>query len=247
MLRTLSAHSIARDVQRGEHTVPIGRKGSSNINQLASLSSHTCGRNCHLPRAIFYTWTSLCPNTRCFLARTHLAAPWTGALRLAGQVPAERALDLSHGDKQHREAPAMGHRKDVDVIVGGVAAVIWENYLPRVPLSLSHCQDPYSNLHRLSHCASTSRPSSRALHPSATPLLSASSIISLTETSSPEAGAKLLTRPLVTGISLRDSTNLAFCSHPSSHQIPRSWVLEYATHPFGRQMVSLHPASGLGI
>lgn len=216
MLRTLSAHSIAPDVQRGEHTVPIGRKGSSNINQLASLSSHTCGRNCHLPRAIFYTWTSLCPNTRCFLARTHLAAPWTGALRLAGQVPAERALDLSHGDKQHR--------KDVDVIVGGVAAVIWENYLPRVPLSLSHCQDPYSNLHRLSHCASTSQLSSKALHPSATPLLPASSIISLT--SSLEAGAKLLTRPMVTGTSLRDSTRLAFCSHPFSHQIPRSWVLE---------------------
>lgn len=74
------------DVHSGEHIVPTGRKGSWDVNQLVHLSSYTCGRNCHLPRAVFYTWTSLCPNMQCFLAGTHLACSlnWSSEISWPG-------------------------------------------------------------------------------------------------------------------------------------------------------------------
>ena len=52
MLRDLSTHQAPPGVCRArKHIVPIGREGSPNVNQLASLFSYTCGRNCHLPQS----------------------------------------------------------------------------------------------------------------------------------------------------------------------------------------------------
>lgn len=133
MLRELSTHQAPRWVCRArKHIVPIGRKGSHNVNQLASLSSYTCGRNCHLPQScILYLNKSLSKHCSISLLGHIWPAPWTGALRLAGRIPTEKPFYLSHGDRRHLEAPETRLGKDVDVTVERVAAVIWGNRLPQ--------------------------------------------------------------------------------------------------------------------
>lgn len=178
MLRDLSTHQAPRGVCRArKHIVPIGREGSPNVNQLASLFSYTCGRNCHLPQScILYLNKPLSKHRSVSLLGHIWLAPWTGALRLAGRIPTEKPFYLSHGDRRHLEAPETRLGKDVDVAVDYVAAVIWGHHLPRVPWRSSRCQDPCGRLSRLSHLISISQLSPRALHhfptPRCPPLLS---------------------------------------------------------------------------
>lgn len=84
-------------------------------------------------------------------------APWTGALRLAGQIPTEKEGFLSFS----RWQAAFGSLRDEAregcwCYCDAVSAVIRENHLPRVSLHPSHCQDSDSGLDCLSHLVSVS-------------------------------------------------------------------------------------------
>lgn len=50
MLGGLSSHQASWDVQSGESTL-FPEEGNTNVKQLASLSSYTCGWNFHLPQS----------------------------------------------------------------------------------------------------------------------------------------------------------------------------------------------------
>ena len=249
MLWELSTHQAPQGVCRArKHIVPIGRKGSHNVNQLASLSSFTCGRNCHLPQScILYLNKPLSKHCSVSLLGHIWPAPWTGALRLAGRIPMEKPFYLFHGDRRHLEAPETMLGKDVDVTVDRVAAVIWGNHLTRVPWRSSHCQD----LCTVSTACHTSSPSlSRLQEPSITLPPCVAHLFyhlynptRLYQSFSAEV-ARLLTHRLLT-------EHLTWGQHhPRGPQPPfiTSWPQEQLTETgntrVGDRRPGLHPASG---
>lgn len=158
--------------------------------------------------------------------------PWTGALRLAGQIPSEKEGFLSFS----RWQAAFGSLRDEAregcwCYCDAVSGVIWENHLPWVSPHPSHCQDSDSGLDCLSHLVSVSAVF-KSPPPICHPMLLTFSIISLTWDMSPEAGQRFLPQPC-------SQQGKAPC-HRSIETLHHTVVLGAAAgramHKFGRQV-----------
>lgn len=145
------------DVQGRESMLfPEEEKATPTLTSLqASLPTHVVGIVTY-PRAIFYTWTSLCPNMRCFLAGTHLARSlnWSSEISWPDSNQ-EGFLSFSRWQAAFG-SPRDEAGKDVNAIVDAVSAVIQDIPLPQVPLRPPHGRDPCSGLDHLSHLISSS-------------------------------------------------------------------------------------------
>lgn len=196
MLEGLGSHQASRDVQSRESTLfPEEEKAPPTLTSLrASLPTHVVGIVTDA-RAIFYTWTSLCPNMQCFLTRTHLARSLNWSSEISWP-DSNREGFLSFS----RWQAAFGKPRDEARERCWCYRVCCESYYPReasssgatASITLSR---PLQRSWLPVTPWSQSQLSSRALHQFVTPSLLTFSVISLTWHGSPEAGCSFLPQP----------------------------------------------------
>lgn len=233
MLEGLGSHQASRDVQSRESTLfPEEEKAPPTLTSLrASLPTHVVGIVTDA-RAIFYTWTSLCPNMQCFLTRTHLARSLNWSSEISWP-DSNREGFLSFS----RWQAAFGKPRDEARERCWCYRVCCESYYPReasssgatASITLSR---PLQRSWLPVTPWSQSQLSSRALHQFVTPSLLTFSVISLTWHGSPEAGCSFLPQPCPHWAPWGESPPPT----PSSHKRSQEQLGGWANHQFGRQV-----------